>query len=204
MTDGSKHMLWHAQQKHSQQNAKLPIRFGLADAQAMLTQPDLPRPNVARPESDASQTSAAQSDKRLSSYSPEPQVFFPQQFDTVVDTFGLCSHKDPVAALKVYISTTLNYRMAAYHSCVRCILWHGVLERCLSAKLVQVSMPFCCLSPQLHLMLSLKRSTSKQRSDPVVGANAQLSLPRSRQAPVVAVASASLNAHPRCNVHCML
>ena len=139
MTDGSKHMLWHAQQKHSQQNAKLPIRFCLADAQAMLTQPDLPHPNVARPESDASQTSAAQSDKRLSSYSPEPQVFFPQQFDTVVDTFGLCSHKDPVAALKVCISTTLNYRMAAYPSCVRCILWHGVLERCLSAKMAYAS-----------------------------------------------------------------
>ena len=117
MTDASKHMLWYAQQKHSQQNAKLPIRFCLADAQAMLTQSDLSHAYPARPESDNSQMSAAQSDKRLRSYSPEPQVFFPGQFDTVVDTFGLCSHKDPVAALKVCIATTLSCAKAACLSC---------------------------------------------------------------------------------------
>lgn len=31
----------------------------------------------------------------------EPRAFPPESFDTVVQTFGLCSHSDPVAALKV-------------------------------------------------------------------------------------------------------
>lgn len=101
MTDASKQMLWHAKQKQSQQNANLPVKFCLADAQAMLSVPDAGNFPLSRPDSDAPQALQAQADTQSSDYSSELQRFAPQQFDTVVDTFGLCSHEDPVAALKV-------------------------------------------------------------------------------------------------------
>lgn len=114
MTDASKQMLWHAKQKHSQQNAKLPIRFCLADAQAMLSARDANDPSFARQNSDAPPAVAAQSHQSSHDYSSQPQSFAPKQFDTVVDTFGLCSHRDPVAALKV----SSHGRCILQHACI--------------------------------------------------------------------------------------
>lgn len=94
MTDTSKDMLWHARQKRDK--CHVPVTFCLADAQRMLsstvTDDEVPREaslhsnKVQRPDS---------------TYQDKLQTFNPAQFDTVIDTFGLCSHADPVAALKV-------------------------------------------------------------------------------------------------------
>ena len=96
MTDTSKDMLWHARQKHDKYHVNMPVTFCLADAQRMLssnmTDDEVPTgaplhsTKVQRPES---------------TYQDKLHTFNPAQFDTVIDTFGLCSHAEPVAALKV-------------------------------------------------------------------------------------------------------
>lgn len=111
MTDASKHMLWHAKQKHNQQNAKLPVKFCLVDAQAMLSNSDSANSASSANASDTHQTPSAQTGQRPPEYSLQPQGFSPQQFDTVVDTFGLCSHRDPVAALQVSPASCLAFRL---------------------------------------------------------------------------------------------
>ena len=93
VTDTSKDMLWHARQKRDKYHVHVPVTFWLADAQRMLannvTDDEVPREasmEVQRPDP---------------TYQDKLQTFNPAQFDTVIDTFGLCSHADPVAALKV-------------------------------------------------------------------------------------------------------
>lgn len=96
MTDTSRDMLWHAVQKHSKQNPKLPATFCLADAQQMLSEP--------RHKGDSLDEGMLDTKKASSSFAasrPKLESFSPAQFDTVVDTFGLCSHADPKAALQV-------------------------------------------------------------------------------------------------------
>ena len=91
-------MLWHARQKHDKYNVNLPVTFCLADAQRMLSTctTDVEMPEEA--------FSKAQQPR--CTYQDKLQTFSPAQFDTVIDTFGLCSHADPIAALKVGVCTT--------------------------------------------------------------------------------------------------
>ena len=98
MSDTSKNMLWHARQKHHRSNANLHVTFCLADAQRMLATGK----EHDAPESDASGANHQQ--QPVNTFQTKLQTFNPAQFDTVVDTFGLCSHEDPVAARKVTIS----------------------------------------------------------------------------------------------------
>ena len=96
MTDTSKNMLWHARQKHDKQYSTLPVHFCLADAQNMLS-------NVEIQELDSHIGATQTSDQPQSASRPQEELktFRPAQFDTVIDTFGLCSHADPKAALQV-------------------------------------------------------------------------------------------------------
>ena len=90
MTDTSKNMLWHARQKRDQCHPDVPVTFYMSDAQRMLSNDD-----------DSSQEDTSKVQQPTSTYQDKLQTFSPAQFDTVIDTFGLCSHADPVAALKV-------------------------------------------------------------------------------------------------------
>lgn len=90
MTDTSKNMLWHARQKREKYHADVPVTFYLSDAQRMLSNDDV-----------SSQENTSKVQHPTSTYQDKLQTFSPAQFDTVIDTFGLCSHADPVAALKV-------------------------------------------------------------------------------------------------------
>lgn len=96
LTDTSKHMLWHARQKHEKYHVNMPVSFCLADAQRMLSN-NMTDDEVAK-EASIHSSKVQQPD---STYQDKLQTFSPAQFDTVIDTFGLCSHADPVAALKV-------------------------------------------------------------------------------------------------------
>jgi len=96
MTDTSKNMLWHARQKHDRRSSTLPVKFCLADAQRMVSDPSASQPN--RKRDDASMSEQSQHASRLQD---KLETFSPAQFDTVIDTFGLCSHEDPKAALQV-------------------------------------------------------------------------------------------------------
>lgn len=115
LTDASKHMLWHARQKHNDQNVQLPVSFCLADAQAMLSSSASADPDTATAttaNADGASSDAAQSKgSSRDTYRPQMTSFAPQQFDTVVDTFGLCSHSDPVAALKVSLTSPVDCRL---------------------------------------------------------------------------------------------
>lgn len=90
MTDTSRDMLWHAAQKHEKQSPQLQAKFCLADAQNLLSEPSSGIPGQDISDIEGSQSAAQQ----------KLQTFRPAQFDTVVDTFGLCSHADPRAALQ--------------------------------------------------------------------------------------------------------
>ena len=103
MTDTSRDMLWHAIQKHHKQAPQLQATFCLANAQHMLSEhaPSCDTPN---------QTNQHIEDKNDSSASWQKlETFQPAQFDTVIDTFGLCSHADPKAALQVGLHCMLAY-----------------------------------------------------------------------------------------------
>ena len=91
MTDTSRDMLWHAAQKHEKQSPQLQAKFCLADAQNLLSEPSSGIPDQDISDIQGSQPAAQQ----------KHQTFAPAQFDSVVDTFGLCSHADPKAALQV-------------------------------------------------------------------------------------------------------
>eukprot|EP00884_Botryococcus_braunii_P008076 jgi/Botrbrau1/1726/Bobra.116_2s0068.1 len=86
LTDVSKEMLWHAKEKYakmmeqSHAHASTEVGFKLADAQH-LTGRSPPEAGEDVPKTTTSQ-------------------FIPASFDTVVDTFGLCSIPDPVTALQ--------------------------------------------------------------------------------------------------------
>lgn len=90
VTDTSKNMLWHARQQRNQYHADVPVTFYLSDAQRLLSNDD-----------ELSKEDFSKVQQPTSTYQDKLQTFSPAQFDTVVDTFGLCSHADPVAALKV-------------------------------------------------------------------------------------------------------
>lgn len=95
MTDTSKNMLWHARQKHDRHGSTLPVKFCLADAQRMVSGPSASqakRKHEAAIKSEQSQHASRLQDKL--------ETFSAAQFDTVIDTFGLCSHEDPKAALQ--------------------------------------------------------------------------------------------------------
>ena len=96
MTDTSKNMLWHARQKHDRHSSTLPVKFCLADAQRMVSGPSAPQAN--RKHEDAITSEQSQ---HASTLQDKLETFSPAQFDTVIDTFGLCSHEDPKAALQV-------------------------------------------------------------------------------------------------------
>ena len=95
MTDTSKEMLWHARQKHDKFNPSLPVTFCLADAQKMV-----PLSDQGGNFSDKTILPSARQEP-ASKYQENLQTFSLGQFDTIIDTFGLCSHEDPIAALKV-------------------------------------------------------------------------------------------------------
>lgn len=108
LTDTSKHMLWHARQKLDKDHINVPVTFCLVDAQRMLSNNAIDD-KVPR---DASLHSA-KVQQPDSMYQDQLQTFSPAQFDTVIDTFGLCSHADPVAALKVgWLTLTMQYLSA--------------------------------------------------------------------------------------------
>ncbi|KAL3133523.1 hypothetical protein ABBQ38_007376 [Trebouxia sp. C0009 RCD-2024] len=95
ISDTSKNMLWHARQKHDRYSANLPATFCLADAQNMLHHGTT---DAGAPDEALCHSSKVQQPD--STYQDKLQTFSLAQFDTVIDTFGLCSHADPVAALK--------------------------------------------------------------------------------------------------------
>jgi methyltransferase OMS1 len=122
LTDPSRYMLWHAAQKfRDQQAAKagaLPVRFFLTDAQELACSSS----TGCEAESGAGEQPGSAGSEEAGQ-SPPPEVSavfaarahaFPERsFDSVVDTFGLCSHADPVAVLKV---------RAAWPSLVACTM----------------------------------------------------------------------------------
>lgn len=99
MTDISKYMLWHAIQKHDKNNPKLNAKFCLADAQQLLSDSGAV---IAAAEPDNYHEHVSTSHVS-SKFQGKLETFNPAQFDTVVDTFGLCSHEDPKTALKVKV-----------------------------------------------------------------------------------------------------
>ncbi len=95
-TDKSKYMLWHAKQKYDAklkaraEKAGLPVSFALSDAEHLCSTSQ-PAHEVSEPQ------------RALNSpvFGKEGQTYPAGSFDTVIDTFGLCSHEDPVATLQV-------------------------------------------------------------------------------------------------------
>lgn len=57
-----------------------------------------------------------------------PRKLSPGSFDTVVDTFGLCSHEDPVAALKARSSLGTCLAMLAGPVGLTCRRLHGLSQ----------------------------------------------------------------------------
>ncbi len=101
MTDTSKNMLWHARQKHDKHSTTLAVKFCLADAQRMVSDSSASQPNRERDDASASEQS-----QHASRLQDKLETFSPAQFDTVIDTFGLCSHENPKAALQVHAPPT--------------------------------------------------------------------------------------------------
>ena len=120
LTDSSKYMLWHAAEKHRDRQAakagSLPVRFFLSDAQQLACQQQPGAASAAQHPTSQADGPAQQEQQRgddgeaaaTSEAQPVSTIFetrtqaFPERsFDSVVDTFGLCSHGDPVAVLKV-------------------------------------------------------------------------------------------------------
>lgn len=107
VTDTSRHMLFYARQKLVARQPDVPVCFCEADAQHLClpsaadegskgntgssaqTSGGHASPGIAAPHD-----AAARSPPQLSEQLPR------QKFDTVIDTFGLCSHASPVEALK--------------------------------------------------------------------------------------------------------
>ncbi|BDA41943.1 probable ubiquinone/menaquinone biosynthesis C-methyltransferase Ub at C-terminar half [Coccomyxa sp. Obi] len=113
LTDSSKYMLWHASQKYRDRQAakgsSLPVCFFLSNAENLSDpQPaaavprsasDSPRqpPDVGPP---AEAPQSGQQSQVSGVFATRTHAYPENSFDTVVDTFGLCSHGDPVQALK--------------------------------------------------------------------------------------------------------
>ena len=89
-------MLWHAKQKYDVQlrskaeKAGVPVSFALSDAEHLCNSSQ-PAEGVSEPDPGHNR----------SGFGSEGQTFPAQSFDTIIDTFGLCSHADPEAALQV-------------------------------------------------------------------------------------------------------
>jgi len=133
MTDTSKNMLWHARQKHDRRSSTLPVKFCLADAQRMVSDPSASQPN--RKRDDASMSEQSQHASRLQD---KLETFSPAQFDTVIDTFGLCSHENPKAALQV-LAPPIGLQSVA----LRCILSDNLCCFTVPHKLMMHSI-YCC------------------------------------------------------------
>lgn len=91
LTDLSKEMLWHAKEKFIKMTEHRPA---------------LPADAVLFKRADAQHLTRDSNDAHGSSAPPPP--FLPASFDTVIDTFGLCSISNPVQALQVRIATTAS------------------------------------------------------------------------------------------------
>ena len=125
LTDTSKYMLWHASQKwRDRQAAKavpLPVSFFLSDAQQLAAAPDQqhagdklavqqlsPQRRMQLQESAGQHAEEQQGEEAVPVPAPVSSIFTSRtggfaegSFDSVVDTFGLCSHSDPVGVLRV-------------------------------------------------------------------------------------------------------
>lgn len=114
LTDSSKYMLWHASQKYRDRQAakgsSLPVSFFLSNAENLsnpehaaavptsaLISPRQP-PDVGTP---AETPQSGQQSEVSGVFATRTYAYPENSFDTVVDTFGLCSHGNPVQALKV-------------------------------------------------------------------------------------------------------
>ena len=113
LTDSSKYMLWHASQKFRDRQAakssSLPVSFFLSDAEKLAS----PQAAAALPTSEAQAArhqfgpdakgseSGGQQSQVSGVFATRTHAYAEDSFDTVVDTFGLCSHGDPVQVLKV-------------------------------------------------------------------------------------------------------
>jgi methyltransferase OMS1 len=110
VTDSSKYMLWHASQKYrdrqAAKNSSLPVSFFLSDAEKLAS----PQPAAAVPTSEATRNQSGADAKESESgqqsqvsgvFATRTHAYAENSFDTVVDTFGLCSHGNPVHVLKV-------------------------------------------------------------------------------------------------------
>ncbi|GAB4817849.1 hypothetical protein N2152v2_004895 [Parachlorella kessleri] len=123
LTDTSRQMLLNARDKFEALQPHLPaetvVRFSLGDghhlvdgkrsatgsaaALAPAEGASSSSRSVAAREAPGAATSAAPAADEQTRFGPalrESQTFQPHSFDTVVDTFGLCSHEDPVQVLK--------------------------------------------------------------------------------------------------------
>jgi methyltransferase OMS1, mitochondrial len=95
VTDGSRNMLWYAVDKFSEmRDVAAPVTFLVRDAHQLTSTAATEALNT----SGKRWARAGAADAK-----PAEEVWGPggRQFDTVVDTFGLCSHKDAVAVLQV-------------------------------------------------------------------------------------------------------
>ncbi len=131
LTDSSKYMLWHASQKYRDKQAaakksSLPVSFFLSDAENLSN----PRPAAAMPRraldsprqpSDVEAPAESGQQSEVSGvFATRTHAYPANTFDTVVDTFGLCSHRDPVQALKV-ISVPLVVAITVDVPALRCL-----------------------------------------------------------------------------------
>ena len=113
VTDASAQMLWHAAQKQQQLSAgQTPVHFRVTNAACVRSagpSADLPSfrssSNNAENSTDGTGGDGGGSTPfSVDSAAGSSQTFsapLSQQYDTVIDTFGLCSHKDPVEVLRV-------------------------------------------------------------------------------------------------------
>ena len=89
------------------------MQFLLADAQELLSDPAA----NAAPETSDSPNHVATAHPQAHRFQDKLQTFSPAQFDTVIDTFGLCSHEDPKTALQVANPATTFWPCG--HACPR-------------------------------------------------------------------------------------
>jgi methyltransferase OMS1 len=128
LTDTSKYMLWHASQKFREKWLRkaqlLPVSFYLTDAQKLspppVTAATAPGAAAAQQQTQKHAAPDAMSGggggasidpgpAQVSSvFSSRTSGFQDGCFDTVVDTFGLCSHGDPVKVLRVRLRAFLR------------------------------------------------------------------------------------------------
>lgn len=125
LTDSSKYMLWHASQKYRDiQAAKkfsLPVGFFLSEGEKLTESQSAASVPTSKLMAQAISTEAAERNKSPSGEGEPSEVssvfttrtneYAENSFDTVVDTFGLCSHADPVQVLKVTFNTKLQLRL---------------------------------------------------------------------------------------------